>query len=435
MARAKILAQETFITAWRRLRHLRHPEKLKAWLCGILRNRIQKALRREGPAQANRFETLDNVINLADDEPLPSDRAITADEERILWRSLERIDGLYREPLILFYREHQSIETVATQLDLTEDAVKQRLARGRKLLQEEVTVFVEKALRRTAPTPAFTSNVLAALPIAAAPPAGMAAAAAKGAAAGKSVLWGVLLVPILSVAGGILAHWIAYRAAATPEERKLKKFGFIGMWTFVLGWCLVAWPFVRWYGGQQHWSDVTMVHVQTGCWWLYAMILVTFTVVFFRQFIALRAQAEAAAGTAASSILSTARRIALITGLYLCCFLGLVQIAWKARDYTAASVIAAGMVALGAANYYCVKDRKGVAAIQIQAVHVGLIWAAILAVLNWRLDSWIAALRQVDVTQINRLLPMWSVHGLTVALVFWLAVLLVMTRPPHTLDN
>src|SRR5690242_14777348 len=29
------VAQETFITAWKHLRLLREPEKLRAWLCGI----------------------------------------------------------------------------------------------------------------------------------------------------------------------------------------------------------------------------------------------------------------------------------------------------------------------------------------------------------------------------------------------------------------
>ena len=97
-------------------------------------------------------------------EALPSEQAISREEEAILWRSLERIPELYREPLILFYREHQSIESVAAELELSEDAVKQRLSRGRKLLQEEVQAFVETALRRTAPGEAFSGAVLAALP-------------------------------------------------------------------------------------------------------------------------------------------------------------------------------------------------------------------------------------------------------------------------------
>ena len=65
---------------------------------------------------------------------------------------------------MLFYREQQSIEAVARALELSEDAVKQRLSRGRKVLQEEVLAMVEGGLARTAPGRAFTVAVLAALP-------------------------------------------------------------------------------------------------------------------------------------------------------------------------------------------------------------------------------------------------------------------------------
>ncbi len=133
-------------------------------------------------------------------EATPSDQAISNEETAILWRSLERIPETYREPLVLFYREHQSVETVAMNLDLTEDAVKQRLSRGRKLLAEEVMAFISGALARTNPGQAFTLGVLAALPItlaSSAKAATLVAAAAKGGAtvAGTgfiSVVLGVL---------------------------------------------------------------------------------------------------------------------------------------------------------------------------------------------------------------------------------------------------
>ena len=40
-----------------------------------------------------------------------------------MWRALEQIPEIYREPLILFHRENQSVELVATSLDLSEDTV------------------------------------------------------------------------------------------------------------------------------------------------------------------------------------------------------------------------------------------------------------------------------------------------------------------------
>src|SRR6202012_1864871 len=88
-------------------------------------------------------ESLEEIHDAPATTALPSEQTISREEEEILWRSLAQIPELYREPLILFYRQHQSIEDVARALELSEDAVKQRLARGRKLLQDEVHAFVE----------------------------------------------------------------------------------------------------------------------------------------------------------------------------------------------------------------------------------------------------------------------------------------------------
>ncbi len=165
LGQSQDLAQETFITAWKHLRLLRERHKLRAWLCGIARGLIGKALRRDGREPIHEAEPLDAVLESADVGPLPYERVISQEEEAILWRSLERIPEIYREPLVLFYREHQSVETVAVSLDLNEDAVKQRLSRGRKLLQQEVLSFIESALERSSPGKAFTLGVLAALPV------------------------------------------------------------------------------------------------------------------------------------------------------------------------------------------------------------------------------------------------------------------------------
>jgi DNA-directed RNA polymerase specialized sigma24 family protein len=48
LGQSEDLAQETFITAWKHLRHLREHHKLRSRLCGIARNRINNSLRREG---------------------------------------------------------------------------------------------------------------------------------------------------------------------------------------------------------------------------------------------------------------------------------------------------------------------------------------------------------------------------------------------------
>jgi RNA polymerase sigma factor (sigma-70 family) len=220
------LAQETFVSAWKDLRLLREPLKLRSWLCRIARNRIVDSFRREGRQPVALSEPLENVGEAPGPGPSPSEQAISQEEEAILWRVLERLPELYREPLVLFYREHKSIGRVAADLELSEDAVKQRLLRGRKLLQEEVLAFVEGALERTSPGKAFTLGVVAALPALALPAsaATVGTAAAKGAAAAKTSLalgsLGALLGPVIGVLGGTCGAWASIHNTKSPRERQ-----------------------------------------------------------------------------------------------------------------------------------------------------------------------------------------------------------------------
>lgn len=225
-AASEDLAQETFVTAWKQLDSLREREKLRAWLCGIARNLIHNSLRKQGREPSHRAESLDEIAEFAAPEPLPVERTISNEEAEILWRSLERIPDIYREPLVLFYREHQSIEAVAQNLELSEDAVKQRLSRGRKLLHEQVLVLVETALERTSPGKVFTLEVMAALPALtfSTKAATLGAAAAKGSATAKVAgVFGMILAPLLALTG-LYANYRLLRdeTHSDRERRKIK---------------------------------------------------------------------------------------------------------------------------------------------------------------------------------------------------------------------
>ena len=230
LSQSEDLAQETFVTAWKQLRDLREPEKLRSWLCRIARNLTYDALRQQGREPSHHGEALEEISEAHSPEPLPHDHTISNEEQAILWRSLERIPEIYREPLVLFYREHQSIEVVAEKLELTEDNVKQRLSRGRKLLHEQVLAFVEGALERTNPGQTFTLGVLAALPITLATSAKAAtvAAAAKGSAAATgtsfvSVVLGILSGPALGFLFGFLGWREQLKNMQTARERSMVK--------------------------------------------------------------------------------------------------------------------------------------------------------------------------------------------------------------------
>ena len=224
LSQSEDLAQETFFAAWKHLAELREPAKLRAWLCGIARNLINNFLRTEGREPSQRAEALEDILEPRSLEPLPVERAISREEAEILWRSLERIPETYREPLVLFYREHQSIEAVAQDLELTVEAVRQRLSRGRKLLQEEVQAFVEGALEKTAPGTAFTVAVVAALPLAvtSAKAASVGVAVAKGGAAAKSSISLAALGSLAAMLGAMLFSWkTAVDETKSPPERRL----------------------------------------------------------------------------------------------------------------------------------------------------------------------------------------------------------------------
>ncbi len=256
LSQSEDLAQETFIAAWKQLAHLREPEKLRSWLCGIARNLICDALKRQGREPSHAAETLDAAGESSAPELPPHDLAVSKEEEAILWRAVERVPETYREALVLFYREHQSVEAVATHLELSEDAVKQRLSRGRKLLQEQVVAFVEGTLARTNPGQAFTLAVLAALPLTlgATVKAATLGVAAKGGVAmtGKGVAGVVLgslswlVGPVIGVTCGLLGFRNSLKSAGTPRERaflvRQSKITVAAILVFTL--CLVAFNFI-----------------------------------------------------------------------------------------------------------------------------------------------------------------------------------------------
>jgi len=216
------LAQEAFIIAWRKLGELEEPAKFRSWLYGIARNVANNTSRRQTRNPLAVSEPLDEGLAAPSAASNPTEHAISKEEEAILWRSLEQIPETYREPLVLFYREHQSIERVAAILALSEEAARQRLSRGRKLLQERVVAFVEGALEQTTPGPAFTLGVLAALPgTAFSAKAAAASVAAKGGAIAKGSaalgLFGAILTPVLALFG-MLADYRTRKRAGLPES-------------------------------------------------------------------------------------------------------------------------------------------------------------------------------------------------------------------------
>ncbi len=222
-------AQEAFVAAWTKLGELREPAKLRPWLCAILRSKVSHHRRRLGRDPVGRAEPLEAAQAVPDAGPSAEESAMENEEQTLVWRALATLPEHYREPLVLFYREHRSIEHVAAELDLTEDTVKQRLSRGRHLLKEQVLVLVEGALARSTPGRLFTLGVLAALP-SLTPPAqaaavGAAAAAATTATKGagglaKAAALAALLASVTGLVSAVMSLRSSLDQARTDRERR-----------------------------------------------------------------------------------------------------------------------------------------------------------------------------------------------------------------------
>ena len=236
------LAQETFITAWRQLRNLREKGNLRGWLCGIARHVIHNFLRRQQRTPTAMAAEWDEVIHPASDEPSPDECVINEQETAMLWGALQTLPLNYRDPMVLYYRQNESVGAVAELLGLSEDAVKQRLARGRAMLAEHVERRLGNTLRQTMPTAAFTFGVLAALPLAttSASAATAGVTLAKGGAGGKTflvLLMNGVLSPLLAFVAAGIGYKVSMDSARSMEEQRMIKKSFLVVLGGILFFC------------------------------------------------------------------------------------------------------------------------------------------------------------------------------------------------------
>jgi RNA polymerase sigma factor (sigma-70 family) len=434
------LAQETFLTAWQELRCLHEPGRLCAWLCGIARNVIHGDLRRLGRQPAHEATTLDTAQGFQSAEPLPDAQAVSNEEMAILWREVGRLPEVYREPLILYYRDHKSVEHVAEALELTPDAVMQRLSRGRRQLQERMMEFIESTLQRTNPGSEFTHQVLIGIPvIVGAGPAVAIDAATKGGMAAKGGILGFMLswiAPFIGLFAALGICWAQIAQASTKRERR-----FVIRWTLVLWLCVAGLvaalrgvgPLARSAGVDDR-HDWTTTAPMVAVWFGYAMIAMTLIVFLIRGKSSLRRQmvAEGLMQSSAQAPTSMKKRVAMTAGSLTAFFWVLIFLAWKTGDWFVAIGIVCGVTLLGAVPLWLGRNTPSTAKEEKAGgwfvSSCGLIF---LAILNWRLDVWLAPIYGVGLDAMNRILPMAIIHWLSAIVIAWTAALVFITQADH----
>ncbi len=228
------LAQEVFVNAWKGLKKLKDISKFRAWLCTIARNAARKWAKRTGRDVMTEAQPLTDAQTIESPQPGPVEKLISKEQEEIVWNALQDIPAKYREPMVLFYRQQQSVKDVADALGISEDTARQQLSRGRRMLKAQVAAMVEETLKKTAPGAFF--------------------------AAGLS---GAVLGPILGMMGGIFGAWMSIKHAKSLRERRFMVKASIILWLALI--LLIGLPLVLAHAGTtpkwSHWLPSSIFFV------------------------------------------------------------------------------------------------------------------------------------------------------------------------------
>lgn len=225
------IAQDTFWAAWAAKEKLEQSSKLRQWLCGIARNLARQWNRNK----LRRSEVnVDSIPPIQDRAAEPVAQFISEEENALVWKALEKIPPNYRDVIRLFYINNKSTEQIANRLNISNDAARQRLHRGREMLKTHISQLVDGVLDRRNPSRSFTSRVMAGIVGAGVAGKSSSLMASTGiytsvatASALKLLAGGAglgLVGGLLGTAGGLLGAWLGTwlpsQAAPTETERQ-----------------------------------------------------------------------------------------------------------------------------------------------------------------------------------------------------------------------
>ena len=140
-ADAQDLAQEAFVRAWRGLGSFQFTSQFSTWLYRLTSNicidflRAQK--RRKVVSLTMLRDDEDSQWDLPDDDPLPEQQMIAAEEREALSRAFASLDPEFRQILTLRIVNGCSYQQISQILDIAEGTVKSRISRAREQLRKK----------------------------------------------------------------------------------------------------------------------------------------------------------------------------------------------------------------------------------------------------------------------------------------------------------
>ncbi len=215
------IAQETYLETWKRLATLRTDASALPWLREIVRNKSIDVLRRRkrvGPAPSDAQQAQVECPQTQPQDALQAEQQLST-----VLRALAKLSEPAREVVLLFYREGERTQRVATLLGVSDAVVRKRLQRARDRLRFEVQAQIKTVAIATAPGAGLAATVIASL-------SPIGTASAVGASVGKSTLqswtaaaWSGLGAAVAAVGVVVGAVLIDTRIALARTRDPLKR--------------------------------------------------------------------------------------------------------------------------------------------------------------------------------------------------------------------
>ena len=147
-AEAMDVVQESFITAYGRLRDLKEPAALGTWLARIARNCALMRLRENRRYQFMEEPDLDNVMEMSVSmprQPLPEREVANMQLRSLLEDCIDELPDAFRAVFVLRAVEQCSIDDTAEILDIRQATVKTRFHRARRLIRQRILDYADAA--------------------------------------------------------------------------------------------------------------------------------------------------------------------------------------------------------------------------------------------------------------------------------------------------
>lgn len=139
---AEDMAQDAFLQAFRRLDRWRGESRFSTWLHAVALNVYRTRMRRHLPP----MDDLAGAAHLgsADD---PESALDARASEALVRDSVVRLPARYRDAVVLFYFQEESVEACARMLGVSPNTFKSWLHRGRALLRRQLAPAVDETGR------------------------------------------------------------------------------------------------------------------------------------------------------------------------------------------------------------------------------------------------------------------------------------------------